>query len=134
MDPISPACPSCNTAVFDTSYFCQNCGKKIRERPLSTSVARQIVIYLVSFFIPPYGLVYGVKYLRQEKESAKAVGVVAVILTLISIMISMIFVISLINTMNRLLGGELTQSAIMNNGQLEQMLNDQVTQYKDLGL
>lgn len=134
MDTNPTTCPSCNTVVTPASYFCSNCGKKIRERPLSTSVIRQIVIYMVSFFIPPYGLVYGVKYLRQEKESAKAVGVIAVILTLVSIMISMIFVISLINTMNKLLGGQVGQSSIITNGQLDQMLNDQVKQYKDLGL
>lgn len=134
MDPDSTICPSCNAVVAPASYFCQNCGKKIRERPVLTSVTRQIVVYLVSFFIPPYGLVYGFRYLRQREESAKAIGVIAAILTLVSIMISMIFVISLINTMNKILGGDLSQSSTMSQNQLEQMLNDQMNQYKDLGL
>lgn len=52
---------------------------------LNTTGAKQIVIYLVSFFLPPFGLGWGFKYLKSNNGKAKKIGMVAILLTIISL-------------------------------------------------
>ena len=78
-------CPVCHIQIPAADYFCPNCGKELHEKPLSTSVGKQIGIYLTSFFLPPLGLWPGIKYLRQKDQKAQVVGIIAVFLTILSI-------------------------------------------------
>lgn len=61
---------------------------KVEKTSLSTTVSKQIVIYLVSFFLPPFGLFLVFKYLRSDDEKAKKIGWIAVILTIVSLLIT----------------------------------------------
>lgn len=81
-------CKYCNFIVFSNYYFCPNCGKKLHEPPLSTSIPKQISIYILSFFLPPLGLLPGIKYLFQKDQKAKMIGLIALLLTFISIIIT----------------------------------------------
>ena len=83
----SPVCPVCHLEVKSTDYFCFNCGKNLRPKPLSTSLTKQITIYLESFFLPPYGLIIGLRYLKQKDNASKIVGIASIVLTVISILI-----------------------------------------------
>lgn len=56
---------------------------------LSTTVVKQIVIYLVSFFLPPFGLFWVFKYLRSDDEKARKIGLIAVVLTLVSLILTL---------------------------------------------
>lgn len=78
-------CPSCHTAVPSTANFCLRCGEKLKETPPSTSVTRQIIIYLVSFFLAPFGLGFAIKYVTQPGAKARTIGIVSLILTIIAI-------------------------------------------------
>jgi TRAP-type C4-dicarboxylate transport system permease small subunit len=51
----------------------------------STSVSRQIIVYLISFFLAPLGLWYAWKYLKQDDQTSKTIGAVAIILTLVAV-------------------------------------------------
>jgi len=51
------------------------------------SISKQILIYLVSFFLAPLGLGWGVKYIRSKDSKVKAIGVVAILLTVLAIII-----------------------------------------------
>lgn len=138
METETTTCPFCNTAVSLSSFFCQNCGKKLRERPLSTSILRQIFIYLVSMLLPPYGIWYGIKYLNQNNNNAKAIGIVAIVLTLISLILVIVTTMSLLNTMNQLLSGKMPQGGNSEldkiiNSQLNNYINNQASQYQNLG-
>ena len=93
-------CPFCSKPVTPTDYFCPSCGRKIQEKPLSTSVLTQIWIYCVSFFLPPLGLWPGFKYLRQKDQKHKTIGVIAIVLTFSSILITAYLVINVINQVN----------------------------------
>jgi hypothetical protein len=53
--------------------------------PPSTSVSRQIIVYLISFFLAPLGLWYAWKYLKQEDQTSKIIGAVAIVLTLVAV-------------------------------------------------
>lgn len=59
----------------------------LEKTVLSVTVAKQIVIYLVSFFLPPFGLVWAFKYIKSDDEKAKKIGWIAVLLTTISLIL-----------------------------------------------
>lgn len=93
-------CPFCQAFVKPDDYFCPTCSKKLREKPLSSSILKQISIYLISFFLPPLGLWPGFKYLRQNDQKLKAIGGIAILLTLISLVVSALLAVNVINSVN----------------------------------
>ena len=76
------------------------------EKPLSTTFLKQLLIYSVSFFLPPLGIWPAIKYLRQSDEKSKKIGLVALFLTIISIVITSWLTISFINSFNKELGNQ----------------------------
>ena len=42
-------------------------------------------MYLVSFFLAPFGLVWGIKYIRNKDRKVKIIGAICIILTVIAI-------------------------------------------------
>lgn len=101
------ACPKCHLPVLPVFYFCPNCGKNLRPKPLSTSTGKQIGIYLLSFFLPPLGLWPGIRYLFQKSGKAKVVGVIAVLLTMISVLIMLQLVMGMVDQFNQQLSTQL---------------------------
>ncbi len=93
-------CPFCDNSVTPHDFFCPTCGKKIQEKPLSSSVLKQAGIYLISFILPPLGLWPGFKYLRQNDHKLKLIGIIAIILTVISLIITALVTVQIINTVN----------------------------------
>ncbi|MDO8515833.1 MAG: zinc ribbon domain-containing protein [bacterium] len=93
-------CPYCGVKTLPDAYFCQGCGKKLRERPPQSSILAQIKLYCISFFIPPLGLWRGYPYLKQPDPKLKAVGIVAVTLTLASLGLLIMFTIQTVNSVN----------------------------------
>lgn len=100
-------CPSCQFPVIETNYFCPNCGKKLKEPPVKTSIGSQIGIYAVSIFLPPFGLVPGFKYLFNQNQKVKMIGIVAIVLSIISIVITIWITVSTINRINTTLNSQL---------------------------
>lgn len=95
-----PICPYCKKTISTSDYFCPACGKKLKDKPFSTSIAKQLLIYLISFFLPPLGLWPAISYLKQQDETAKKIGVVAIFLTIISIVITIWLFISVMNALS----------------------------------
>lgn len=96
----SGGCPVCHAAVRPTDYFCFNCGRSLKPRPPSTSIFSQALLYLGSLFLPPLGLIWGWRYLRQANPSSKIVGVVAILITIISLIVTTWLVVKTVNTVN----------------------------------
>ena len=90
-------CKFCSFPISENFYFCPNCGKKLKEPPLSTSIGKQIGVYALSIFLPPLGLWPGIKYLLQKERSAKAIGLVAIILTIISTILTIYLTIGFLS-------------------------------------
>jgi len=78
-------CPSCKSVITADAFFCPNCGKQLKDKPLAITLWKQAVVYAVSIFIPPFGLIYAWKYLKQHDTKSKIIGFVAIILTVISL-------------------------------------------------
>jgi hypothetical protein len=103
-------CPNCKQTILVQDYFCPNCGKKIKDKPQSTTVLRQILVYLLSFSLPPLGLWPAVKYLRQKDEKSRMIGFVALALTIISIGITIWFSMAIMNVLNQQINQQLNGS------------------------
>lgn len=100
-------CPKCQSSNEATDFFCRACGYKLKEKPLPTSFSKQLSIYLISFFLPPFGLIPAIKYLRQDDNKSKRVGIIAIIITLASVIISIWLLRNFMNTFSKILGGQL---------------------------
>jgi hypothetical protein len=91
-----------------SANFCPNCGKPLRIMPPATTVSRQIVVYLVSFFIAPFGLWYAWKYLKQDDKKSNIIGVVVIVITIAAIavfLLTMAWLFKLISQLFNLPGG-----------------------------
>ena len=100
-------CRHCKVNISSSDYFCPNCGKKLRDKPLSTDLLKQVLVYSLSFFLPPLGLWPAIKYLRQPDQKSKNIGLAVIILTGISIVITVYLSVSLLDSFNRELSNQL---------------------------
>lgn len=112
---IPEICPGCKTLNESANKFCANCGKQLKEITLATNPSKQVIIYLISFFLAPLGLWWAVKYIRSNDTKAKKIGWVCVVLTVISILLSFTVVGAIAGSVNS-------------------QLNTNIDQYKELGI
>ena len=94
-------CPSCHQPVIPNYYFCPNCGKNLRPRPLSTSTSTQVLLYLKSLLLPPLGIIWGIRYIRQSDVSSKLVGLFTILITIIEIVFLIQTTVYTVNTVNQ---------------------------------
>jgi hypothetical protein len=71
--------------MISSANYCHNCGNPLRAKPPATSVSRQLIVYLISFFLAPLGLWFAWKYLKQDDQTSKTIGAVAIILTIAAV-------------------------------------------------
>jgi hypothetical protein len=90
-------CPKCHQPIEIGSYFCPNCGEKIRSKPLVTSWQGQIWLYLKTLLLPPFGFYWGYKYLRQGDKRSKWIGVVVIGLTIVEMIWLVITTVNAVN-------------------------------------
>ena len=83
-------CIECKQPIQISWNFCPNCGNILRVKPLSTSLGKQLLIYAISFFLPPFGLGYAFKYFKQSETKGRLIGVISIVLTIISIILIII--------------------------------------------
>jgi uncharacterized OB-fold protein len=94
-------CEECGHEIPDEALVCPNCGKPQKNKPLSTSLSGQMKVYSVSLFLPPFGLWYVYKYLKQKNSKSKKIGIVALILTIISVIGTICLTIGVMNSVNQ---------------------------------
>lgn len=87
--PSSAVCPQCHEPILPTYYFCPNCGKNLKEPPLSTSAMAQVGLYTLSIIMPLLCFLAinkwrGVKYLRSPDPKTKQIGLIATFLMVVS--------------------------------------------------
>lgn len=72
----------------------------------SASLSRQIAVYFVSLFLPPFGLWHAWKYLKEKDSRSKRIGIAALILTIISILITIWFTERFMNSISQTLNSD----------------------------
>jgi len=87
-------CSSCKSRISPDYFFCAHCGKKLRQSPISLSFGKQIGVYALSVFCPPFGLFPAFRYLQQPTMKATVIGCIAMVLTSLSLIISTYFALS----------------------------------------
>lgn len=75
-------CPNCKLPLLTDFYFCPNCGKQVREKPITISTRRQIVLYLLSMFFPPVALPFAIRYIKQQNKHTRIIGFVVFFLAI----------------------------------------------------
>ncbi len=81
-------CPYCGQAIDQMYAFCPHCGKSL-EILHGIGIGKQIYIYFMSLFLPPAGIIYGMRYIKSTNTKVKTVGIVAAILTILSLGITL---------------------------------------------
>jgi len=83
--PAPAICPVCHQPVRPEFYFCPNCGKDLKEKPVSVSAGAQTSLYLMSIVTPLLCFLTirwwkGMRYLRSSNPQARLIGFVAAVL------------------------------------------------------
>ena len=66
--------------------------------------AKQLGIYAISIFLPPFGLTHGIRYLFQKDPKVKMVGAIAIVLTVLSVSSSIYFTLRLLSQISKTVG------------------------------
>jgi hypothetical protein len=88
-------CPVCHQPVLAEYYFCPNCGRALKEKPVKITILAQIGFYALAIFLPPLGLWPGIKYVIKKSPQARWVGAITIVLTLISTVVTLWWMSSL---------------------------------------
>lgn len=102
-------CPFCNVQIDPSAFFCPNCGKKVREKPVGIGWADQTKLYLISIIIPPFNLGLTRRYLKSPDEKTKIIGIISLVLTFASLILITWYSINLINSVNTQVNQTLNQ-------------------------
>lgn len=105
--PPQQLCPVCHQTVKQENYFCGNCGANLRPKPPSTSIGKLTMLFLGSVFLPPLGIIWGLRYLKHKDSASKTVGTSLIVLTIIILFIVIKITVDVINTINEQIGSQL---------------------------
>lgn len=100
-------CPGCHIAVRPLDYFCFNCGKNLHVAPQGTKLVDQMKLYVGSILLAPMGIFWGLKYVKENDDKTKIIGVVAMIISGVTFIIAAQYTLAFINSLNTQVGQQL---------------------------
>lgn len=103
----TPTCPRCHVQVRATDFFCYNCGQDLKPKPPRTDVQTLAILFIKEILLPPLGLVWGLRYLRQKDTKSKLVGILSIVLTVVVIVVAIQLVLDAVNSFNQQLNSQL---------------------------
>jgi hypothetical protein len=101
--------------VKETFFYCPTCGRQLKTTPADTSLFKQILIYGISFCLPPFGLGYAYRYYLLDDPTAKRIAIIATLLTIVSLVITLSLTATILSS-------------------AQSQIQDQMNMYKDLGI
>ena len=110
------SCSVCHQSILPQYYFCPNCGTKLNSAPLSTTIGKQIGIYLFSIILPMICFIFvtrwpGIKYFKSKDPKAKLIGEIAwsllIVSTIFTIWLSVIWTQNTIQAINKSINADL---------------------------
>lgn len=112
MEPQIPTiltCRFCNAPISREDFFCPHCGKKLREKPVSTELAPLVWLFVLSALLPPFGFGLTLRYIRSDDDMAKKLGWISLFVTsfalLITLWLSKVIVDSIAQQLNQQMQG-----------------------------
>jgi hypothetical protein len=93
-------CPACHVVVRPGDYFCFNCGKNLHPAPPSMSFGTLLSFIAGSIFLPPMGVIWGFRYIKNQDSKAKMFGVSLILITIIELLILVDVTVKAYNTIN----------------------------------
>jgi hypothetical protein len=84
-DGMLTVCPKCRIRLKEVGVYCQWCGHKLFGDD-KVSVGKEILMYVVSLALPPFGLGWALKYLRLGTPQGKRIALIIFILTAVSLL------------------------------------------------
>jgi len=96
--PAQATCPVCHVAVRPTDYFCYNCGRNLHPALPSLTMATLIPLFLGTIFLPPMGIIWGFRYVKQEGMQYKTVGFAMMVITVIILIVAVRATFTIVNT------------------------------------
>lgn len=100
---VNPVCKFCQNPISSTYFFCPYCGKVLRRPPLSTSVLKQILMYILAVFLPLFAILPGIRYLGQEDNRSKEVGIIVLLLTGVSLLFNVYLIFWMVDYFEKML-------------------------------
>lgn len=104
---MSMVCKYCSLPVTPVDYFCPNCGKKLKDKPVSTGFGALVWLFGLSAFAPPFGIGLTIKYMKSEDEQARALGWVSLIVTIVALILTILLTKSLMDNLNQKINTEM---------------------------
>lgn len=95
---MEPSCPQCHVAVRTTDFFCYNCGKNLKPKPLPLKIESLILYYLGSIILPPMGIIWGLRYLKDDNQTAKIHGIILITITVVELIILTVWTFQFVNS------------------------------------
>lgn len=77
-------CPTCKFQLTEDWYYCPNCGKELKEKPLTMSKLKEFGMYTASFLLSPIGLHWAIKYIKYKQARGKRIAIIIFLLTITS--------------------------------------------------
>ncbi len=66
-----------------------------------------LMYYVGAVVLPPMGIIWGIKYLRQESQTARIHGIILIGLTIIECIVLTVWTVNFVNTMSAQVGSQL---------------------------
>lgn len=88
-------CPFCAKEIDPKAYYCPECGKKVREKPVPLGFWPIVALFALCIFLPPFNIGLTIKYMKSPDPKAKKIGVISLIVmiaVLVAVGISTYFV------------------------------------------
>lgn len=75
-------CRYCSQPITTFDYFCPSCGKKLKDKPVSTDFWPLVWLFALSALFPPFGIGRTLRYIKADEEKAKMMGWISLIVTI----------------------------------------------------
>ena len=100
-------CKYCSQPITPLDYFCPNCGKKLKDKPVSLGIWALIWLFILSAFLPPLGFGLTLRYIRSEDSTARIVGWISVIVTVVAIILAVVWTKSAMDSFSKTLNQQM---------------------------
>lgn len=102
-------CRYCAGAITTDDYFCPSCGKKLKEKPVSTDLWPLVWLFILSALLPPLGIGLTIRYIRSEEEKTKLIGWISLMVMAVALIVSIWFAKSVMDGFNQKINSQLQE-------------------------